>query len=109
MSKDDDIRILAEELTSSSSEEKEHIEAERKTKGKEPKGKKNQGRPPQEKQEKGQAAEAKAVGGVKTQMPREKQLQTRVERTKKVQISEGTPKATKTQVKEKAPPTKQAK
>ena len=30
MSKDDDIRILAEELTSSSSEEREHIEAEEK-------------------------------------------------------------------------------
>lgn len=44
ISKDDDIWILAEELTLSSSEEKEHIEAERKTKGK-----KTQGRPPQEK------------------------------------------------------------
>lgn len=35
ISKDDDIRILAEELTSSSSEEKEHIEAEKKAKGQE--------------------------------------------------------------------------
>ena len=80
MSKDDDIWILAEELTSSSSEEKGHIEAERKTKGKEAKGKKTQGRPPQEKQEekqeKGQAPKAKAVGGVKAQTPREKRLQT---------------------------------
>ena len=40
MTKDDDIRILAEELTSSSSEEKEHIKAEKQTKGKEIKGKK---------------------------------------------------------------------
>ena len=39
MSKDDDIRILAEELTSSSSEEKEHTEAEKKTKGQETVGK----------------------------------------------------------------------
>jgi len=46
MSKDDDIRILAEELTSSNSEEKEHIEAEKKTKGKKAKGKKTQERPP---------------------------------------------------------------
>jgi len=82
MSKDDDILTLAEKLTSSSSEEKEKIKAERKTKGKEAKSKKNQGRPSQEKpqekqeekQEKGQAAEAKAVGEVKTQMPREKRL-----------------------------------
>ena len=42
MSKDDDIRILAEELTSSNSEEREHIEAEEKAKGKE-----TQDRPPQ--------------------------------------------------------------
>ena len=35
MSKDDDIRIPAEELTSSSSEEREHIEAEEKARGKE--------------------------------------------------------------------------
>jgi len=34
------IQILAEELTSSSIEEREHIEAEKKTKGKEAKGKK---------------------------------------------------------------------
>lgn len=40
MSKDDDIQTLAEELTSSSSEEKDHIEAEKKTKGKEARGKK---------------------------------------------------------------------
>ena len=33
MSKDDDIRILAEELASSSSKEKEHTEAEKKAKG----------------------------------------------------------------------------
>ena len=39
------IRILTEELTSPSSEEKEQIEAERKTKGKEAKGKKTQSRP----------------------------------------------------------------
>ena len=64
---------------------------------------------PQEKQEKGQAVEAKVAGEIKTQTPREKRLQTRAERTKNVQTSKGTPKATKTQVKEKAPPAKQAK
>jgi len=82
MSKDDDIQILAEELTSSSSEEREHIEAENKTKGKE-----THDRPPQEeqeeKQEKDQAVEAKYVGGIKAQTPREKWLQIRVERTEK--------------------------
>lgn len=107
MSKDDDIRILAEELTSSSSEEREHIEAEKKTKGKETKGKKTQDRPPQEeqeeKQEKCQATEAKAVGEIKAQMLREKQLQIRAKRIEKVQASEGTPKATTTQLKEKEP------
>ena len=46
MSKDDDIRILAKELTSSSNEEREHIEVEEKAKGKEP-----QDRPPQKEQE----------------------------------------------------------
>ena len=49
------------------------------------------------------------MGEVKTQTPREKQLQTRAKRTEKVQTSKGTPKATTAQVKEKAPPAKQAK
>ena len=64
--------------TSYSSEEKDHIEVEKLTKGKEIKGKKTQDRPPQEKQEekqdKGQAIKAKAVGGIKAQVPREKRL-----------------------------------
>ena len=105
MSKDDDIRILAEELTSSNSEEGKHLEAEEKAKGKE-----TQERPPQkeqeEKQEKGQAAKPKNVGGIKSQTPREKQLQTREEKTERMQT---TPKETIAQVKEKAPPAKQAK
>ena len=108
MTKDDDIRILAEELTSSSSEEREHLEAEEKAKGKE-----TQDKPPQkeqeEKQEKGQAAEPKTMGGIKAQTPREKQLQIRAERTEKVQASEGTPKETIAKLEEKAPPAKQAK
>ena len=62
-----------------------------------------------ENQEKGQAVEAKAVGEVKTQTSWEKRLQTWAERTEKVQTSKGTPKATTTQVKEKAPLAKQAK
>lgn len=73
MSKDDDIRILAEELTSSSSEEKEHTEAEKEAKGQEIPDK-----PPKKEQkeprEKGQVAEAKTVGGKITQTPREKRL-----------------------------------
>lgn len=109
MSKDDDIWILAKELTSSSSEEKEHIEAERKNNVKEAKGKKTQGKIAQEKKEKGQATEAKVVGRVKAQTPREKWLQTQAERTEKVKTSEGTCKETIENVKEKAPPTKQAK
>ena len=61
------------------------------------------------KEGKGQAAEAKTVGEVKTQTPREKRFQTRAERTKIVKTSRDTPKATTAQVKEKAPPAKQAK
>lgn len=49
------------------------------------------------------------MSGVKTQTPREKQLQTWAERTEKIQTSKGTPKATTSQVKKKAPPAKQAK
>lgn len=49
------------------------------------------------------------MGGVKAQTPRAKRLQTREEWTKKVQTSEGTPKATIAQVKEKEPLAKQAK
>ena len=108
MSRDDDIRILAEELTSSSSEEREHIEAEEKAKGKE-----TQERQPQKEQEeergKDQAPEAKTVGGRKAQTPREKRLQIRAERTEKFQASEGTPKATKEKLKGKETPPKQAK
>ena len=105
MSKDDDIQILAKELTSSSSEEREHIEAEEKAKGKETRDK-----PPQkeqeEKQEKGQAAEPKTVGGTKAPTPREKRLQISAERTKKFQASEDTTKATTTKLKGKTPPAK---
>lgn len=100
MSKDDDIRILVEKLTSFSSEEKEHTEAEKKAKGQETPGK-----PPKKEQkeprEKGQVAEAKIVGGKITQTPREKRLQSRAERTEKVQASEGTPKADLAKLKEK--------
>ena len=46
MSRDDDIRILAEELTSSSSEEREHTEVGEKASGKE-----THDRPPQKEQE----------------------------------------------------------
>jgi len=67
--------------TSSSSEDREHIEEEEKARGKE-----TQDRSPQKEQEekrgKGQAAEPKTVGGTKAQTPREKWLQSRVERTK---------------------------
>jgi len=49
------------------------------------------------------------VGRINAQTPREKRLQIKAERTEKVQAGEGTPKATKTQVKEKVPPAKQAK
>jgi len=106
MSKNDDIRILAKELTPSSSEEKENTQVEKKAKGKETSGK----TPKKEQkgtQEKGQAA--KTGGGKITPTPREKRLQSRVERTKKVQASEGTPKADSAKLKEKAPSAKHAK
>ena len=89
MSKGDDIQTLAEEFTSSNSKDKEHIEAEKKTKGKKAKVKKTQGRPSQEKsQEKPQEKQEKdkllrQAGEIKTQMPKEKRLQTRAEKTEK--------------------------
>ena len=108
MSKDDDIRILVKELTSSSSEEREHIEAEEKSRGKETLDK-----PPQkeqeEKQGKGQVDEPKIVGGTKGQTLREKRLQSRAERTEKVQASEDTTKTTTAKLKGNAPPAKQTK
>ena len=106
MSKDDDIRILAEELTSSSSEEREHIEAEEKASGKETLDRPSQ-KEQEEKRGKGQAAEPKTVGGTKAQTPREKRLQSRAERTEKVQTKEGTTKATTQKLKGKTHPAKQ--
>lgn len=71
MSRDDNIRIFAEELTSSSSEEGEHAEAREKTSGKETQDKQAQvGQ--KEKEGKGKIAEPKTVGGTMAQTPREK-------------------------------------
>ena len=106
MTKDDDIKILAEELTSSSSEEKEPIQTEKKGKGQETMAK----APKKEqkgKQEKHQVA--KTEDDKPTLTPREKRLQSRVERTEQVHVSEGTSKAASTKLKEKAPSAKQAK
>lgn len=49
------------------------------------------------------------MGVLEAQIPREKRLQIRVERTEKFQESEGKPKVAVEKLKEKAPPTKQAK
>ena len=103
MTKDDDIRVLAEELTSTSSEEKGPIQTEKKEKGQETMAK----APKKEhkgKQEKNQAA--KTEGDKPTLTPREKRLQSRVERTEKVHVSEDTSKATSAKSKEKAPSAK---
>lgn len=62
MFKDDDIRILAEEVTSSCNENKEHTEEERKAKGQDTLGKPSM-REQKEPREKGQVAETKTVGG----------------------------------------------
>ena len=76
MSRDDDIRILVEELTSSSSQEGEHTEAGEKTSGKETQGKKAQvGQ--KEKEGEGQITEPKTEQGTTAQKPREKRLQRR--------------------------------
>ena len=75
MSKDDDIRILAEELTPSSNEEKEHTQAEKMAKEKETPGKTPK-REPKGTQEKGQAA--KTGDDKTTPTPREKRLQSRI-------------------------------
>ena len=106
MTKDDDIKMLAEELTSSSSEEKEPIQTEKKRKGQETMAK----APKKEhkgKQEKHQAA--KTEDDKPTLTPREKRLQSRVERTEQVHVSEGTSKAASAKSKDKAPSAKQAK
>lgn len=88
MTKDDDIRMLAAELTSSSSEEKGPIQTEKKGKGQETMAK----APKKEhkgKQEKNQAS--KTEGDKPTLAPREKRSQSR-ERTEKVHVSEDTSK-----------------
>jgi len=51
----------------------------------------------------------KTIGGTTTQIPREKRLQSRAERTEKVQIKEGTTKATSQNLKGKTHPAKQTK
>ena len=89
LTKDDDIRMLAEELTSSSNEEKEHTQEEKKGKGQETLAK----TPKKEQkgnQERNQAA--KTEGDKTTLTPREKRLQSRMERTEKFHVSEGTSK-----------------
>eukprot|EP00253_Pinus_taeda_P023992 PITA_23992 len=73
MSTDDNIRILANELTLSSSEEGEHTEAGEKASGKETQDKQTQ-KGQKEERGKGQIAESKTVGGTTAQTPREKRL-----------------------------------
>lgn len=76
MSRDGDIRVLAKEITSSSSEEGEHTEEGKKTSGE---GTHNiqaqQGQ--KEKGEKGQIVEPKTEEETKAQTPREKRMQRR--------------------------------
>lgn len=106
MSKNDDIRVLAVEFTSSSSEEKGPIQAEKKGKGEETMAKAPK-KEHKKKQENNQAA--KKEGDKTSLTPREKRLQSRVERTKKVHVSEGTYKETSVKSKGKAPSAKHAK
>jgi len=89
MSKDDDIRILAEELTSSNSEEGEHTEAGEKTSGKETQDKQVQAGK-KEKEGKGQIAEPKTEQGTTAQTPREKRLWRRAEKVETSQVKAGT-------------------
>ena len=106
MTKNDDIQVLIAELTSSSSEGKGPIHAEKKGKGQETTAKAPKEEHKQ-KQEKNQAA--KTEGDQPTLTPREKRLRSRVERTEKVHVSKGTPKVTSLQSKGEAPSAKQAK
>jgi len=96
---------LAEELTSSSSEEKEHTQAKKKGEGQETTGKTSKTKL---KGTQGKSQAAKTGGDKTTPTPREKRLQSRVERTENVQGSEGTSKAATTKLKGKAPAAKQA-
>ena len=93
MTKDDDIKMLAEELTSSSNEEKERIQTEKKGKGQETMAKAPK-KEQKEKQEKHQAA--KTEDDKPTLTPREKRLQSRMGRTEQVHVSEGTSKLAST-------------
>ena len=106
LAKDGDIKMLTEELTSSSSEEKEPIQTEKKGKGQETMAKAPK-KEQKEKQEKHQVSETE--DDKPTLIPREKRLQSRVERTEQVHVSEGTSKAASAKSKDKAPSAKQAK
>lgn len=103
MSKDDDIRVLAEELTSSNSEEKEPTQAKKKAKRQD-----THGKAPKKEQKGTPAAKQAAKTGDEgiAPTPREKRLQSRAEWTEKVQDRKGTPKATSTKMKEKVPSAK---
>lgn len=106
MTKDEDIRMLSKELTSSNSEEKEKTPAEKKETGQETLAKTPKGEQ-RGKQERNQVA--KIEGAKTTLTSREKRLQSKVERTEKVHVSEGTPRAASAKLKEKAPSAKKAK
>ena len=92
LTKDGDIKMLTEELGSSSSEEKESVPIERKEKGQSPMAK----APKKEKKEKQEKKGAKEKDDTPMLTAREKRLQSRVDKTEQVHISKGTSTAAST-------------
>ena len=100
-----DVKMLTEELASSSSEEKESVCTEKKGKGQEPTAK----APKKEQKGKQEKKAAKEKDDKSTLTPREKRLQSRVDRTEQVHVTVGTSKAASPKSKRKTPSAKQAK
>lgn len=92
LTKDGDIKMLTEELGSSSSEEKESVPAGKKEKGQRPMAKAPKTEPKEKQEKKG----AKEKDDTPILTPREKRLQSRVDKTEPVHISKGTSTAAST-------------
>lgn len=102
LTKDGDIKMLTEELTSSSSEEKESVCTEKKGKGQEPMAK----APKKEQKGKQEKKVVEEKDDKSTLTPREKRLQSRVDRTEQVHVIGGTSKEASPKSKSKTPSAK---
>ena len=103
MSRDDNIRILAENITPSSSEEGEHTKEGEKTNGEETQDIQSQ-KEQKEKGEMGQIAESKTKEETTAKTPRENRMRSRTEKAEKAQMKAATAKAVTQKQKEKTHP-----